>query len=122
MGSKASRTYRRMWEAVATGLLVVMSVSGCRQSPVGEGWERNGRATDGMGSIARIEEGMLPSEVVAILGRPSRKQVSLAEGYAWPEPRVICWYYPSPEPTRADQVCFIRGEVRTATSFAVGGG
>jgi hypothetical protein len=112
-----------MWEVgVAVGLLVLMTLSGGGQVPGGEGGERDGLTAARIGSIARIQEGMLPSEVVAILGRPSRKQVSLAEGYAWPEPKVVCWYYPSPEPTRADQVCFIRGEVRTAASFAVGGG
>jgi hypothetical protein len=80
--------------------------------------------TDGFsgGSFSRVLEGMSPSEVEALLGRPSREVVSLAEGYAWPEPEVTCWYYPTLDATREYQVCFIEREVSTVGSHLVGGG
>jgi hypothetical protein len=74
------------------------------------------------GSFSRIVGGMRPAEVEAVLGRPAREVVSLAEGYAWPEPPVTCWYYASLDATREYQVCFIEHEVTAAGSYLVQGG
>ena len=65
---------------------------------------------------------MRPADVAAVLGRPSRRTASLAEGFAWPEPKDMCWYYPSIDRLREYQVCFIAWRLVTRGSYPVMGG
>ena len=72
--------------------------------------------------FARLREGMRPADVAAVLGRPSKRTASLAEGYAWPEPKDVCWYYPSTDRLREYQVCFIAWRLVTRGSYQVAEG
>ena len=72
--------------------------------------------------FARLRDGMRPRAVAAVLGRPARRTESLAEGYAWPEPKDLCWYYPSVGRLREYQVCFIAWRLVTRGSYPVTGG
>ena len=72
--------------------------------------------------FARVREGMRPAAVAAILGQPARRTESLAEGYAWPEPKDMCWYYPAIDRLREYQVCFIARRLVTRGSYPVMGG
>ena len=63
--------------------------------------------------------GMRPAEVRALLGDPSRRTVSLAEGYAWPEPKDVCWYYRSDDLPREFQICFISGRLASRGSYPI---
>jgi hypothetical protein len=71
--------------------------------------------------FASVGEGMRPADVAAVLGRPSRRTVSLAEGYAWPEPKDMCWYFPSTDRLREYEVCFIAWRLVTRGSYPVMG-
>jgi hypothetical protein len=70
-------------------------------------------------AFALLRGGLRPTEVRALLGNPSRRTVSLAEGFAWPEPTDVCWYYPSIDRLREYQVCFIQWKLVTRGSYAV---
>ena len=72
--------------------------------------------------FARLRDGMRPEAVAEVLGRPARRTESLAEGYAWPEPKDMCWYYPSIGRLREYQVCFIAWRLVTRGSYPVTGG
>ena len=72
--------------------------------------------------FARVGEGMRPADVAAVLGRPSKRTASLAEGFAWPEPKDVCWYYPSTDRLREYQVCFIAWRLVTRGSYQVAEG
>jgi hypothetical protein len=72
--------------------------------------------------FARVGEGMRPADVAAVLGRPSKRTTSLAEGFAWPEPRDVCWYYPSIDRLREYEVCFIAWTLVTRGSYQVAEG
>jgi hypothetical protein len=72
--------------------------------------------------FARVDEGMRPAEVAAVLGRPSRRTTSLAEGFAWPEPKDVCWYFPSVDRLREYQVCFVAWKLVTRGSYPIAGG
>ena len=72
--------------------------------------------------FARVGEGMRPADVAAVLGKPSKRTTSLAEGFAWPEPKDVCWYYPSTDRLREYQVCFIDWRLVTRGSYQVAEG
>jgi hypothetical protein len=67
--------------------------------------------------FARIVAGMRPADIRALVGPPSQRIESKAEGFAWPEPKDVCWYYPTAYPARGYQVCFIDHEVASHGSF-----
>jgi hypothetical protein len=71
-------------------------------------------------AFALVVEGRTTSQVEAELGAPARTVESLAEGYAWPEPMVVCWYYPAADLVREFQVCFIADQVVSHGSYVSG--
>lgn len=90
--------------------------------PLMVGVARNGPPSITNEMFARLRDGMRPEAVAAVLGRPVRRTESLAEGYAWPEPKDMCWYYPSIGGLREYQVCFIAWRLVTRGSYPVTGG
>lgn len=66
-----------------------------------------------------VVEGMSGSGVVDVLGEPTRRTTSLAEGLAWPEPEDTCWYYASADGRREYQICFVADAVKTRGSYPV---
>lgn len=64
-----------------------------------------------------VVEGMRPTEVLDVLGAPTRRTVGLAEGFAWPEPKDTCWYYPSVDRLREYQLCFVAQRLVTHGSY-----
>lgn len=122
-GSERDRERRSIssgWVLVLT--LLIACTDGAARAPEGLPASPVERTGVSAGEVARVESGMRPVEVRAILGRPARRTESLAEGYAWPEPKDVCWYYPSREESREYQVCFIQWRVVTRGSYVVTGG
>lgn len=71
-------------------------------------------------AFALVVEGRTTAQIEAELGAPARTVESLAEGYAWPEPAVVCWYYPAADLIREFQVCFIADQVVSHGSYVSG--
>ncbi len=71
-------------------------------------------------AFALVVAGRTTAQVEADLGVPVRTVTSLAEGYAWPEPTVVCWYYSAADLIREFQVCFIADQVVSWGSYVPG--
>jgi hypothetical protein len=103
---------------LCTSAAVLWQASGSSEDP--RGMQRSSEGvTDAMFDL--VDEGMAPNQVASLLGSPSRRMTSLAEGLAWPEPPDTCWYYRSTDRTREYQVCFVAGALVTRGSYPVNG-
>ena len=111
---------RRIGVASSFVLLVIASVFGVQLLGGGARPERvtMNEVVPLADTFTSVRSGMQPTEVRGLLGSPVRVRKSLAEGLAWPEPEVTCWYFPGSDPATEYQVCFVEGAVRSFSSYS----
>jgi hypothetical protein len=72
------------------------------------------------GRFAMVRDGMTPSEVRGLIGRPATTTTNPAEGLQ-SEPLATCWHYTSADRIHAYSVCFVDRLVVTRGAYLMEG-